>query len=222
MRPVCLENGIWDNFPYRPEDRGFTEVYRHGGGGVGQTPDVWDNAYFDGGYFHNGKIVDAKGFCTDVFFEEGNRFIRESVKKKKPFLAYISTNAPHGPFHCPQKYLDMYKDQSGRVASFFGMITNIDDNIGKTRKLLKDLGVHDNTIFIFTTDNGTASGQQIFNAGMRGKKGSEYDGGHRVPFFMHWPNGGMDKLKKVDTLCHAVDVAPTLLDMAGGKETKGI
>ena len=64
--------GKWhlgDNYPYRPEDRGFTEVYRHGGGGVGQTPDVWDNAYFDGGYFHNGKIVQAKGFCTDVFFE---------------------------------------------------------------------------------------------------------------------------------------------------------
>ena len=70
----------------------------------------------------------------------------------------------------------MYKSQSGRIASFFRMITNIDDNIGKTRKLLKDLGVHDNTIFIFTTDNGTASGRQIFNAGMRGQKGSEYDG----------------------------------------------
>ena len=98
--------GKWhmgDNYPYRPEDRGFTEVYRHGGGGVGQTPDVWDNAYFDGGYFHNGKIVQAKGFCTDVFFEFGNKFIRESVKQKKPFLAYISTNAPHGPFHCPSK-----------------------------------------------------------------------------------------------------------------------
>jgi arylsulfatase B len=216
--------GKWhlgDNFPYRPEDRGFTEVYRHGGGGVGQTPDVWDNAYFDGGYFHNGKIVDAKGFCTDVFFREGNRFIRESVKQKKPFLAYISTNAPHGPFHCPQKYLDMYEGQSGRIASFFGMITNIDDNIGKTRKLLKELGVEDNTIFIFTTDNGTASGRQIFNAEMRGQKGSEYDGGHRVPFFMHWPNGGMNKLKKVDTLCHAVDVAPTLLDLTGGKKPKG-
>ena len=65
--------GKWhlgDNYPYRPEDRGFTEVYRHGGGGVGQTPDVWDNAYFDGGYFHNGKIVKAKGFCTDVFLKK--------------------------------------------------------------------------------------------------------------------------------------------------------
>ena len=181
-----------DNYPYRPEDRGFTEVYRHGGGGVGQTPDVWDNAYFDGGYFHNGEIVKAKGFCTDVFFDEAHKFIRKCAGEDEPFFAYISTNAPHGPFHCPQKYLDMYKGQNDRIASFFGMITNIDDNLGATRKLLKDLGIHDDTIFIFTTDNGTASGRQIFNAGI-GQKGSEYDGGHRVPFFLHWPNGGMDQ-----------------------------
>lgn len=216
--------GKWhmgDNYPYRPEDRGFTEVYRHGGGGVGQTPDVWDNAYFGGGYFHNGKIVKAKGFCTDVFFNQANKFIRKSVKEKKPFFAYVCTNAPHGPFHCPQKYLDAYEGQSGRIASFFGMITNIDDNVGKTRALLKELGVHDDTIFIFTTDNGTASGRQIFNAGMRGQKGSEYDGGHRVPFFLHWPGGGMDEKRVVKMLCHAVDVAPTLLELTGSAKPKG-
>jgi arylsulfatase B len=216
--------GKWhmgDNYPYRPEDRGFKEVYRHGGGGVGQTPDVWDNAYFDGGYFHNGKIVQAKGFCTDVFFNQANKFIRKNVKAKKPFFAYICTNAPHGPFHCPQKYLDMYKGQSDRIASFFGMITNIDDNVGKTRTLLKKLGAYENTIFIFTTDNGTASGRQIFNAGMRGQKGSEYDGGHRVPLFLHWPDGGMNKKHVVDTLCHAVDVAPTLLELTGSEQPKG-
>ena len=155
------------------------------------------------------------------FLKRGNRFIRESVKEKKPFFAYISTNAPHGPLHTPQKYLDMYESESNRVAAFYGMITNIDDNVGKTRALLKELGVQDNTIFIFTTDNGTAAGRQIFNAGMRGQKGSEYDGGHRVPFFMHWPNGGMDKLKKIDTICHAIDIAPTLLDLTGGKKPKG-
>ena len=212
--------GKWhmgDNYPYRPEDRGFTEVYRHGGGGVGQTPDVWDNSYFDGGYFHNGKIVPAKGFCTDVFFRQANQFISKCTKQKKPFFAYISTNAPHGPLHCPQKYLDMYKDQPGNIAAFFGMITNIDDNVGQTRKLLKELGAYENTIFIFTTDNGTATGANIFNAGMRGRKGSEYDGGHRVPFFLHWPGGGMSKKKVVPTICHAVDIAPTLLDMTGSK-----
>jgi len=210
--------GKWhlgDNFPYRPEDRGFDEVYRHGGGGVGQTPDVWDNSYFDGGYFHNGEIVPAKGFCTDVFFEQANRFISNCAKRRLPFLAYISTNAPHGPFHCPQKYMDLYEEQNPTIQAFYGMITNIDENVGKTRKLLKDLGIYEDTIFIFTTDNGTARGREIYNAGMRGQKGSEYDGGHRVPFMIHWPRQNMDKKQEIDTLCHAVDIAPTLLDLVG-------
>ena len=101
------------------------------------------------------------------------------------------------------------------------MITNIDDNVGKTRDLLKRLGIYENTIFIFTTDNGTAFGKDVYNAGMRGRKGSEYDGGHRVPFFLHWPNGGMNILKKIDTLCHAVDIAPTLLDLIGAPSPQG-
>ena len=216
--------GKWhlgDNFPYRPEDRGFDEVYRHGGGGVGQTPDVWDNSYFDGGYFHNGEIVQAKGFCTDVFFDQANRFITESARSEKPFLAYISTNAPHGPFHCPQKYMDLYQGQSPTIQAFYGMITNIDENVGRTRKLLQELGIHKNTIFIFTTDNGTARGREIYNAGMRGQKGSEYDGGHRVPFLVHWPRGGMASKREVDTLCHAVDIAPTLLDLIGAEAPAG-
>lgn len=207
--------GKWhlgDNYPYRPEDRGFEEVYRHGGGGVGQTPDLWDNAYFDGSYFHNGKITPAKGFCTDVFFEQANNFIKEKAKAKEPFLAYISLNAPHGPLHAPQKYLDMYPDQDSRIQSFFGMITNIDDNVATTRQLLSDLGIADNTIFIFTTDNGTASGKNIFNAGMKGSKGSAYDGGHRVPMFIHWPAAGLNKHVKIDTLTHAIDLVPTLLE----------
>ncbi len=210
--------GKWhlgDNYPYRPEDRGFIEVYRHAGGGVGQTPDYWNNAYFDGHYIHNSKTVPAKGFCTDVFFEAGNSFIRKSVAAKKPFFAYISTNAPHGPFHCPKKYMDLYPNQKPAVAAFFGMITNIDENLGKTRALIKQLGVYENTIFIFSTDNGSAMGAPVFNAGMRGAKGQQYDGGHRVPFFLHWPKGGMNKKHTVTEITHAIDIVPTLLEMTG-------
>ena len=92
--------GKWhlgDNFPYRPEDRGFDEVYRHGGGGVGQTPDVWDNSYFDGGYFHNGRIVPAKGFCTDVFFDQANNFIAKCAKRKTPFWRTFPPMHPWAP-----------------------------------------------------------------------------------------------------------------------------
>ena len=217
--------GKWhlgDNFPSRPEDRGVDEVYRHGGGGVGQTPDVWDNAYFGGSYFHNGKIVPAEGFCTDVFFRQARKFIKKQVEAGQPFFAYISTNAPHGPLHCPQKYLDMYPSQSQKIAAFYGMITNIDDNVGATRKFLKELGVSDNTLFIFTTDNGTATGNEVFNAGMRGKKGSEYEGGHRVPFIAHWPSAGWNTMHQCDILCHAVDVVPTVVGLAGGKKPQSL
>lgn len=217
--------GKWhlgDNFPYRAEDRGFTEVYRHGGGGVGQTPDVWDNAYFEGRYFHNGKIVPAEGFCTDVFFEQAHRFIREQAANRRPFFAYVATNAPHGPLHAPQKYLDMYADQPPAIAAFFGMITNVDDNVGATRELLRELGIEQNTLFVFTTDNGTATGARIFNAGMRGAKGSEYDGGHRVPFIAHWPAAGWNRKHVNETLCHAVDIVPTLLEIAGAKKPDSV
>ena len=217
--------GKWhlgDNYPYRPEDRGFTEVYRHGGGGVGQTPDYWDNAYFDGHYSHNGRVVGAKGFCTDVFFTEAARFIRDCATKKRPFLAYIAPNAPHGPLHAPQKYLDLYADQPPALAAFFAMISNIDDNLGATRALLRELGLEQNTVFIFTTDNGTASGASVFNAGMRGSKGSEYEGGHRVPFFVHWPAAGWNKKHLNNTLCHAVDIVPTLLEISGAKKPESV
>lgn len=217
--------GKWhlgDSFPYRPEDRGFTEAYRHGGGGVGQTPDLWDNAYFDGSYFHNGQVVEAKGFCTDVFFAEAQRFIREQAAKKQPFLAYIAPNAPHGPLHGPQKYLDMYPDQDRAIAAFFGMISNIDDNVGATRTLLRELGIEKDTLFIFTTDNGTATGAKVFNAGMRGAKGSEYEGGHRVPLIAHWPAAGWDKKHVNDTLSHAVDIVPTLLEITGARKPEAV
>lgn len=216
--------GKWhlgDNFPYRPEDRGFDEVYHHAGGGVGQTPDHWDNAYFGGSYFHNGKVVPAKGFCTDVFFEQGHKFIRKCAAGKKPFFAYISTNAPHGPLHCPEKSMKLYPDLPKNTAAFFGMITNIDENLGATRTLLEELGIADDTIFIFTTDNGTATGAKVFNDGMRGQKGSQYDGGHRVPFFLHWPKAGMNKKHISEEITHGVDIVPTLLDLTESKAPKG-
>ena len=116
----------------------------------------------------------------------------------------------------------MYEGQSDNIAAFYGMITNIDDNVGKTRQLIKELGIADDTIFVFTTDNGTASGAKVYNAGMRAGKGSPYEGGHRVPFFVHWPAGGLTKQHDVNELTHAVDVVPTLLEMTGVKKPEGV
>ncbi len=210
--------GKWhlgDNYPYRAEDRGFDEVFRHGGGGVGQTPDFWDNAYFDGQYFHNGSPTPVKGFCTDVFFDRAKAFITEQSKSDKPFLAYIATNAPHGPMHSPPEYSEPYSKQKPGLANFYGMIANIDDNLGRLRDLMDELEISDNTILIFTTDNGTSSGAGVWNAGMRGKKGSAFDGGHRVPFFIRWPNGNLVGGHDVKPITVHVDVLPTLIDLCG-------
>lgn len=208
--------GKWhlgDNYPYRAEDQGFSEVLRHGGGGVGQTPDYWDNAYFDGHYWHNGTPVPVEGFCTDVFFDYAKKFIKSSKDSGKPFLAYIATNAAHGPMHCPEEFSKPYADQEVWIANFLGMIANIDHNVGELRKFLNDEGLTDNTIFIFTTDNGTAAGHSIFNSNMRGNKGSEYEGGHRVPFFIHWPQGNFEAGRDIGTLTAHVDVLPTLIEL---------
>ena len=210
--------GKWhlgDNYPYRPEDRGYTEVFRHGGGGVGQTPDYWDNAYFDGSYWHNGTPTPATGFCTDVFFESAKRFIKTQHDNKQPFLAYIATNAPHGPMHSPEDSSKPYRHLDKGLANFYGMIANIDDNVGQLREFLAAEGLAENTIFIFTTDNGSSAGWKTFNAGMRAGKGSEYDGGHRVPFFLHWPNGEYNKPLDVSTITAHIDIVPTLLELCG-------
>ncbi len=211
--------GKWhlgDNYPFRPEDRGFQEVMRHGGGGVGQTPDYWDNAYFDGSYFHNSKPEPVEGFCTDVFFDYAKKFITAQADAGKPFFAYISTNAPHGPMHSPPEFAKPYeKNLPISLAHFYGMIANIDHNVGEMRKFLDDKGLTENTLFIFTTDNGSSSGSKTFNAGMRAGKGSEYDGGHRVPMFLHWPAGGYIGGRDVEPITAHVDIAPTLLDICG-------
>ena len=215
--------GKWhlgDNYPNRPQDRGFDEVFIHGGGGVGQTPDFWDNAYFDGSYFRatTGSDFTAEvvtGHCTDVWFDAAEAYIREQATADRPFFAYVSTNAPHGPYHARPDYAAHYADQPLKVQHFFGMIEHIDARVGTLRQTLADAGVADNTLLLFTTDNGTAAGRDVWNAGMRGGKGSAYDGGHRVPAFWSWPAAGIGGGRDVDTLTAHVDIMPTLLELIG-------
>jgi len=217
--------GKWhlgDNYPFRPEDRGFQEVVRHGGGGITQGPDYWGNDYFDDTYWHNGKPQQYDGYCTDVFFEESMKFIE--ANKDKPFFTYIATNAAHGPFHVPEECYNLYKDEEQlleRQKRFYGMITNFDQNLKRLDDHLKELGIAENTILVFMTDNGTAAGYskrdgQIYgyNAGLKGTKNSEYEGGHRVPFAVRWPEGGIEGGREINQLLAHIDVLPTLVDLA--------
>ncbi len=221
--------GKWhlgDNYPFVPEDRGFQRVVRHGGGGVQQTPDYWGNDYFGDTYWADGEPAQYEGYCTDVFFDEALAFME--ANREKPFFAYIATNAPHGPYFVDEKYSKPYLDQgvTSPMAEFYGMIENIDDNMGRLDAKLAELGVREDTVLIFMTDNGTAAGDAPrgqapsdawpgFNAGMRGKKGSEYEGGHRVPFFVRWPAGELGEPRDAPTLAAHIDVLPTLAEIGG-------
>jgi arylsulfatase A-like enzyme len=220
--------GKWhlgDNYPFRPQDRGFEHVVYHGGGGVGQAPDYWGNDYFDDSYFHNGEPKKHDGYCTDIWFDEAMKFI--TANKSRPFFAYISTNAPHSPLNVAPKYYQPYvkKGVPANMAKFYGMIENIDENMGKLIASLDELGLAKNTILIFMTDNGTAGGGRAsngkrwtgFNAGMRGKKGSFYEGGHRVPCFWRWPDGGLGGGRELAPLTAHIDMVPTLIELCGLK-----
>lgn len=218
--------GKWhlgDNYPNRPEDRGFHEVLVHGGGGISQGPDYFGNDYFADTYRHNGKFEKYDKYCTDVFFGEAIKFIEKN--KNNPFFCYIALNAPHGPLNVPEKYHKMYMDEDrilDQQKRFYGMITNVDDNFAILRKKLKDLKIEDNTILIFMTDNGTANGVKKknnkvygFSGNMRGVKNSEYEGGHRVPFFIRYPQGGIEGGKDIDRLTAHLDFLPTIAELCG-------
>jgi arylsulfatase A-like enzyme len=213
--------GKWhlgDAYPYRPQDRGFARSIVHGGGGIGQTPDWWGNDYFDDTYLVDGVPTPFQGYCTDVFFREALAFIEEAPET--PSFTFLSTNAPHSPFNVPREYLAPYagKTQSESYARFLAMISNIDENFGALRARLAAAGLEDDTVLIFASDNGQcpqAVGREpgAFNAGMRGLKGSMYEGGHRIPFLIRWPGGGVGGGRDVSVNTAYIDLMPTLLEL---------
>lgn len=207
--------GKWhlgDCYPLRAMDQGFEESVVCTGGGLTQPSDPPGNRYFDPLLKVNGKWERRAGYCTDIFFNETIRFIEAS--RNRPFFAYIPTNAPHTPLEIADEY---WKPFAGRVdettAKIYGMCRNLDENMGRLHAALERLGLAENTILIFLTDNGPQ--QRRYNAGMRGLKGTVYEGGIRVPFFMRWPAAW--KPAKIGRIAAHIDVMPTLAEICGAK-----
>jgi arylsulfatase B len=212
------------NYPYRPMDRGFDQWVGHGDGGIGTSSDYWGNDKMNDTYWRNGRWEKFSGFCTDVFFDEAMKFIGSGGPE--PFFVYLATNVPHAPWHVLEEWRKPYEGKvptdlpAGRqagVADFYATLSRMDWNLGRLRRFLADRGLADDTILLFLTDNGTSGGDEVFNAGMRGKKGSVYEGGHRVPCFVHWRAGGLDKPADVAGLTSHIDLLPTLIDLCGLK-----
>jgi arylsulfatase A-like enzyme len=219
--------GKWhlgDEEAYRPENRGFDEVYIHGGGGIGQTypgscGDAPGNTNIDPALWHNGKFEKTKGYCTDLFFGQAIKWMDGARSGKQPFFAYIPLNAAHGPHVVPEEYYKEYLGKPGvkeETAKFFGMVENIDTNFGVLLRKLDEWGVAQNTLVIYITgDNGGTAGTKIFNAGLHGGKGSPYQGGTRAVAFFRWPGGAIPAGAECDALSAHLDIFPTLAELTG-------
>ena len=232
--------GKWhlgDNYPSRPGDQGFDESVIHLSGGMGQVGDITTyfkgiSSYFNPILWHNGKQQSYNGYCSDIFASQAINFINNN--SKTPFFCYLSFNAPHTPLQVPDKYYQMFRDIDPSLGfendkrpfpkmnpnnkedarKVYAMVKNIDDNIGKVLKKLEELGMAENTIVIFMTDNGPQ--QTRYNAGMRGLKSSVYRGGVRVPFYIRYPaqlKGNMD----ISTTTANIDVLPTIAEICNAK-----
>jgi len=206
--------GKWhlgDNYPMRPQDQGFDEVLFHKSGGIGQAPDK-PNSYFDPFLWHNDRKVKTKGYCTDIFTNAATQFIEDN--RHRPFFVYLPMNAPHTPLEVAPEYSNSYKalGLDDTTAKVYGMITNIDENIGKLLKKLDELDLREETIVIFFGDNGPQ--QMRYNAGLRGRKSWTYEGGIRVPFFFQWP-ARLKGNRIINRIAAHIDIHPTLLDACG-------
>ena len=234
--------GKWhlgDEDAYQPDKRGFDEVFIHGAGGIGQAyqcscADAPGNKYFNPAIRHNGKFVRTEGYCTDLFFTAALGWIKQIKEKDKPFFAYITTNAPHGPFIAPPANTKRFTDLgfSAKTAGFYGMIENIDENMGRLMGKIEEWNLAEDTLLIFMSDNGMTGGgsgrgkvgvaedgspMNVYNAGMRGMKGSPDEGGVRVPFFVRW-TGKLKPGRDVAALSAHIDLLPTLAELAGLRE----
>ncbi|HTU25318.1 MAG TPA: arylsulfatase [Pirellulales bacterium] len=203
--------GKWhlgDDYPSRPIDQGFAEELVHRGGGIGQPADPPGNHYFDPILLHNGLEQQSHGYCSDAFTEAAIQFIAED--RDRPFFVYLPFNCPHTPLEVPPGYLERYRGLSlnDETARVYGMIANIDDNLGRLLAKLDELGLRDDTIVVFLTDNGPQ--QRRYNGALRDLKGSVYEGGIHTTCLMRWP-GKLSAGSKQAQLAAHIDLVPTLL-----------
>ena len=214
--------GKWhlgDSYPVRPCDMGFDESLVHLGGGLRQPANIGYDGYFDPDLMHNGDLERRQGYCTDIFAEAAMKWIGGG--SEDPFSCVVSANAPHSPFEIGEEWWDRYRDENlpEKWARVYGMVENIDWNVGRLRTHLAERGLAENTVFVFVSDHGpcgsaAVDGKNRFNCGLRARKGSVYQGGLKVPCFWHWP-AGIAGGRDVDRLANPIDFLPTLAELCG-------
>ncbi len=213
--------GKWHNgtqYPYHPNARGFDEFY-------GFCSGHWGN-YWEPMLDHNGEIITGEGFLPDDLTNKAIDFIKEN--KNSPFLVYLPLNTPHSPMQMPDDWWNKWDDRPitqfatakdkenlnfSRAA--LALTDNIDWNVGRLTNTLEQLGLDDNTIVIYFTDNGPNSAR--WNGEMKGIKGATHEGGVRSPLFIRWPEK-IEAGKVVKQLSNSIDILPTLWTLATTKQ----
>ena len=204
--------GKWhlgDDAAHGPNAQGFDEALVHRGPAM--------RKYFDPVLLHNGLEEQRTGYCMDIFTDAAIGFIR--ANRSRPFFVYLPANLIHTPLQVAPELAAEFDalglgDSTRRI---YGMIRSVDANFGRLRSVLKELGLEDRTLLIFTSDNGPCSGSNPVDrhmAGLHGLKGTVYENGVRVPCFMRWPTG-FPAPAKVTRLAAHVDVLPTVLEACG-------
>jgi len=225
--------GKWhlgDNYPYRPQDRGFEESLWFPSSHISSLPDYWENDYFDDVYRCNGRLERRRGYCTEVFFSEAMKWVAARRRAGERFFLYLPTNAPHAPLWVPEEDRRIMEARFAErehllpslppplrenIIRFLAMIRHLDGQVGRLREFLDREGLARDTLLLFMTDNGSTFGHVYYNAGMRGSKCSLWEGGHRTPCFIHWPGGGLDRPRDVPGLTEVQDILPTLVELCG-------
>ncbi len=211
--------GKWhlgDNYPDRPMDRGFQKCIWHKGWGL-LSEIEFDNDYYETRYLDSLETKQSGEYCTNLWFNKAMEWMDEMAAKKQPFFTYLALNAPHGPFLSPAQDYNFYRNQvsDSTIASFLGMIRNIDRNMTRLDDWLEKTNLKNNTLIVFMNDNGGTGGVELYNAGMRDLKGSNYDGGHRAACFMRWPAGNFAGPRTISTASQIQDLLPTFIDLFG-------
>lgn len=203
------------SYPHRPGDRGFEEVFVHGGGGVGQMEDYFGNTHYDTTFIHNGKVTPSKGFSTDTLFNRAMSWVE--ANRDKPFFCFVSTPVTHSPHFGPKELVAKLKAAGvqGDVG-LFAQVQNLDTNIGRMLDHLDKLDLSKKTIVIYASDQGM-NDRGAPHGGNR--LGIPYDPAQHVPFFIRLPPaqnpGSADRPNVCDRLAGMIDVLPTLLDLCG-------
>jgi len=199
--------GKWHLGPVRadsqvcPGKSGFEEWF--------SSPNFYENSPL---MSHNGKVVQTSGEGSEVTVKAAIEFIREAVGAKQPFLAVIWFGSPHSPHVAVPEDLRLYKESPARLRNYLGEITAIDRAVAHLRRQLRSLGIAENTLLWYTSDNGAQGPGST--GGLSGRKGSLWEGGIRVPAIIEWPARVRSPVT-TNIPCGTVDIYPTLLEVAG-------